>query len=61
MKRKEKNKTSITSTSSTSSNPELSPLEIAVLKEKFKLEEKLAKKWGKLSYAIILQINALSD
>lgn len=58
MKRKEKNKTS---TSSSCPNPELSPLEIAVLKEKFELDEKLAKKWGKLSHAIVLQINALND
>ena len=34
-------------------------LEIADLKNSFELEEKLSKKWGRLSASIVLQINSL--
>lgn len=60
MKRNDKNKTSTPSTSSITPQPEPSPLEIAVLKEKFEMEAKMAKKWGRLSTAIIVQVDVLS-
>jgi hypothetical protein len=36
-----------------------SSLEIADLKNSFELEEKLSKKWGRLSSSIVVQINSL--
>lgn len=61
MKRKDKTKSSTPPPSSITPPHEPSPLEIAVLKESFELEAKMAKKWGRLSSAIILQINALNS
>lgn len=42
-----------------SNQQEPSSLEIADLKNSFELEEKLSKKWGRLSASIVLQINSL--
>lgn len=60
MKRKDKNKTSTPSSTSITPTPEPSPLEIALLKEKFEMDAKMAKKWGRLSTSIVLQINAIN-
>lgn len=59
MKRKDETKAPVPS-ALIAPQPEPNPLEIAVLRENFKLEAKMAKKWGRLSAAIILQINALN-
>lgn len=42
-----------------SNQQEPSSLEIADLKNSFELEEKLSKKWGRLSSSIVVQINSL--
>lgn len=42
-----------------SNQQEPSYLEIVDLKNSFELEEKLSKKWGRLSASIVVQINSL--